>query len=142
MLPDMTLRFVLNKTCLKESGRHLTHTQQRYILQQNYTNLWHITVAMTVHESSQLHHTSIPAIIGGGLAEHDLRYFGKDLTHALAACIMMAASGRQHGDVTDMYRWNMQPDKPRKQRRMSRLYNVNFFNCQAHERIQRPMQTF
>ena len=92
MLPDMTLRFVLNKTCLKESGRHLTHTQQRYILQQNYTNLWHITVAMTVHESSQLHHTSIPAIIGGGLAEHDLRYFGKDLTHALAACIIMAAS--------------------------------------------------
>ena len=145
MLPDMTFTFMLKKTCLKESGRHLTHNtnrQQNYtLMQQNHTDLWHIAVAMAVHESGQLHHTPIPAIIGGGLTEHDLRYFGKDLTHALAACIIMAASGRQHGDVTDMYRWNMQPDKPRKQRRMSRLYNVNFFNCQAHERIQRPMQT-
>ncbi len=56
---------------------------------------------MAVHESSQLHHTPIPAIVGGGLAEHDLRYFGKDLAHALAACIIMAASGREYGDVTD-----------------------------------------
>ena len=93
MLPDVTFTFMLKKTCLKESGRHLAHNTNT---QQNYTNLWHITVAMAVHESSQLHHTPIPAIIGGGLAEHDLRYFGKNLTHALAACITMAASGRYH----------------------------------------------
>ena len=140
MLPGMTLRFMLNKTGLKESGRHLTHTQQKYILmQQNYTNLRHITVAMTVHESSQLHHTPIPAIIGGGLAEHDLRYFGKDLTHALAACIIMAASGREHGDVTDMHRWNTQPDKPREQSRMSRHYNVRFFSTVKHTRGSRDL---
>jgi len=89
------------------------------LMQQNYTHLWHIAVAMAMHESSQLHHTAIPAIIGGGLAEHDLRYCGKDLTHALAACII-------EGDVTDMHKWNMQPDKAGEQSRMSRLYNVSF----------------
>jgi hypothetical protein len=103
-----------------------TYAAELYTYAQNYTNLWHIAVAMAVHESSQLHHTPIPAIIGGGLAEHDLRYFGKDLTHALAACITMAASGREHGDVTDMHRWNMQLDKLGEQSRMGRLYKVGF----------------
>lgn len=89
---------------------------------------------MAVHESSQLHHTPIPAVIRGGLAEHDLRYFGKDLTHALAACITMAASGREYGDVTDKHRWNMQVDQPGKQGRMGRLYNVGLLSTVNHTR--------
>lgn len=130
MLPDMTLTFRPNKTCLKEPGRHSTHhtnMQQNYsLIQQNYADLWHIAVAMAVHESSQLHHTPIPSIIGGGLAEHDLRYFRKDLAHTLAACITTAASGREHGNVTDMHRWNMQLGKLGGLSRMGRLYKVRF----------------
>ena len=41
---------------------------------------------MAVHEGGQLHHTPVPSVIGGGLAQHDLGHLGKDLPHALATC--------------------------------------------------------
>ena len=43
-------------------------------------------MSMMMHEASKLHHTPIPPIMKGGLAQHDLRRRAEDLTQTLTAC--------------------------------------------------------
>ena len=60
--------------------------------------LRYIAVSMTMHECSQLHHTPVPTVVCGGLAQHDLGNFGENLTHAFAACIGISHIGLPHAD--------------------------------------------
>ena len=56
-------------------------------------HLRHVAVAVAQPVGRQLHRAPVPAVVGGGLAQHDLGAGGEDGGNALGACGGSAGGG-------------------------------------------------